>query len=59
LEGLKMIAICDFRADTLEPLYPLKGLVELRITRGMYTDDELSELKKALPKCTVNQFRAD
>ena len=59
LEGLKMIAICDFRADTLEPLYPLKGLVELRITRGMYTDDELSELKKALPKCTVNQFRAN
>jgi hypothetical protein len=54
-----MIAICDFRADTLEPLYPLKGLVELRITRGMYTDDELSALKKALPKCTVNQFRAD
>ena len=59
LESLRMIAICDFRADSLEPLYPLTGLVELRITRGMYTDEELSALSEALPRCTVNQFKAN
>ena len=58
MESLRMIAICDFRADSLEPLYPLTGLVELRITRGVYTDEELSALKEALPRCTVNQFKA-
>jgi serine/threonine protein kinase len=58
LESLRMIAICDFRASSLEPLYPLTGLIELRITRGAYTDTELEALHEALPKCTVNQFKS-
>lgn len=58
LQSLRMIAICDFRASSLEPLYSLTDLVELRITRNAYSDAELEELKQALPRCTVNQFKA-
>lgn len=59
LHSLRMIAICDFRAASLEPLYPLKDLVELRLTRGAYSEDELEALHAALPRCTVNLFKAN
>ena len=58
LKRLKMIAICDFRASSLEPLYPLTGLVELRISKNTYSESELKGLQEALPRCTVNQFKS-
>lgn len=55
LPDLETLAICGFRADSLEPLYDLSKLYELTVSSGSYTDEELSALRAALPNCTVKK----
>lgn len=56
LTKMTLLVMCDCKADSLEPLYAMKDLFELRVSRNTYSQEELAALKTAIPGCTINQY---
>lgn len=56
LTNLTMLAMCDCQVNSLEPICSLSSLVELRVSRGAYSQSALDGLKEAIPQLTINQY---
>lgn len=56
LTQLKMLAMCSCQAQNLEALYPLTNLQELRVSRSYYSDQQLADVRAAIPACKINQY---
>ena len=53
LQTLESLDLSDNNISDASPLYTLKGLKKLKIERNSLTAEQLSDLKAALPNCSI------